>query len=45
MDEFQKNFGSFYEKVKAGTGGATGECLYYGFAVRENKVFCREGYR
>ena len=45
MAEFQKHFSSFYEKVKAGTGCGSGECLYYGFAIRENKVFCREGYR
>jgi quinol monooxygenase YgiN len=41
MDEFKKGFGDFYEKTRAGTA----ECLYYGFCVSGNKVFCREGYR
>ena len=40
MSEFQNNFESIYEKVKSGTK----DCLYYGFAICENKVFCREGY-
>jgi quinol monooxygenase YgiN len=41
MSEFQKGFNKFYENTKAGTN----ECLYYGFAVKDNQVFCREGYK
>merc|ERR1719169_273630 len=44
MDEFKAGFPAFYEKTKAGTF-ASGECLYYGFAIEGNKVFCREGYK
>lgn len=40
MDEFKSLFPKFYAGVRAGTD----ECLYYGFAVRGNQVFCREGY-
>jgi len=41
MVNFKKGFSTFYENTKAGTK----ECLYYGFAVQDNKVFCREGYK
>lgn len=41
MSEFQAGFQSFYECVKKGTK----ECLYYGFTVCENQVYCREGYK
>lgn len=41
MDEFKKGFATFYEGTKAGTK----ECLYYGFQVCGNKVYCREGYK
>jgi len=41
MDEFKKGFADFYTGTKAGTKA----CLYYGFAVCGNKVFCREGYK
>merc|ERR1719409_273764 len=41
MDEFKHGFNAFYEGTRAGTT----ECLYYGFAVCGNKVFCREGYK
>mmetsp|Transcript_61399 Transcript_61399/g.193475 ORF Transcript_61399/g.193475 Transcript_61399/m.193475 type:complete len:414 (+) Transcript_61399:92-1333(+) len=40
MDEFKAGFKDFYDAVKAGTRG----CIYFGFAVSGNKVFCREGY-
>ncbi|CAE8617371.1 unnamed protein product [Polarella glacialis] len=40
MDDFKAGFKGFYEGTKAGTK----ECLYYGFCVEGNKVFCREGY-
>merc|ERR1712159_287707 len=43
MDEFKAGFPAFYEHTKAGTA-ASGKCLYYGFAIDGNKVFCREGY-
>merc|ERR1712150_369854 len=41
MDLFKSGFEKFYSGTKAGTE----ECLYYGFAVRGNQVFCREGYK
>ncbi|CAE7816251.1 unnamed protein product [Symbiodinium sp. CCMP2456] len=41
MDEFKAGFPKFYEGTRAGTS----ECIYYGFCVHENKVFCREGYK
>jgi len=41
MEEFMAGFSKFYEKTKAGTK----ECLYFGFAVCGNKVYCREGYK
>lgn len=41
MEEFKAGFPKFYAGTKAGTT----ECLYYGFCVHENKVFCREGYK
>ena len=41
MDEFKRGFAAFYEGAKAGTD----ECLYYGFCVCGDKVFCREGYK
>jgi len=44
MDEFKKGFPQFYEHTKAGTA-ARGDCLYYGFAIEGNTVFCREGYK
>ena len=44
MDEFKAGFADFYKHTKEGTG-ASGECLYYGFAQEGNKIFCREGYR
>jgi len=40
MEEFKAGFGKFYEGTRAGTR----ECLYYGFAVEGNKVYCREAY-
>merc|ERR1712224_983146 len=43
MDEFKAGFPAFYEHTKAGTG-ASGQCLYYGFAIDGNKVHCRESY-
>ena len=44
MEEFKAGFPAFYEHTKRGTG-ASGECLYYGFAQEGNTVFCREGYK
>ncbi len=44
MDEFKAGFPAFYEHTRRGTG-ASGECLYYGFAQEGNTVFCREGYK
>ena len=44
MDEFKAGFADFYKHTKEGTG-ASGECLYYGFAQEGNTIFCREGYR
>jgi hypothetical protein len=41
MAEFKKGFGSFYK----GTRNGTKEVIYYGFAVCDNTVFCREGYK
>ena len=41
MEEFKAGFPAFYEATKAGTL-ASGNCLYYGFAVEGNTVFCRE---
>ena len=40
MDEFKAGFTMFYSATKDGTM----ECLYYGFAVAGDKVWCREGY-
>jgi len=40
MEAFKAGFSAFYE----GTYRGTSECLYYGFCVEGNKVFCREGY-
>ena len=45
MEEFQNLFVPFAERVKAGTGCGSEECLYHGFAIHENTVFCREGYK
>ena len=45
MEEFQNLFLPFAERVKAGTGCGSEECLYHGFAIHENTVFCREGYK
>merc|ERR1711966_87341 len=44
MDAFKAGFADFYKHTKEGTG-ASGECLYYGFAQEGNKIFCREGYK
>ena len=44
MDEFKAGFADFYKHTNEGTG-ASGECLYYGFAQEGNKIFCREGYK
>merc|ERR1711887_316429 len=44
MDAFKAGFADFYKHTKEGTG-ASGECLYYGFAQDGNKIFCREGYK
>jgi len=41
MDDFKAGFGDFYKFTKKGTKS----CLYYGFAVSGNKVFCRESYK
>merc|ERR1712224_378661 len=41
MDEFKAGFPDFYKGTKAGTK----DCLYYGFCVSGNQVFCREGYK
>merc|ERR1711879_758840 len=41
VDQFKSAFEKFYSGTKAGTE----ECLYYGFAVHGNEVFCREGYK
>ena len=41
--EFQAGFSKFYEATKAGQGAAG--CLYYGFAVAESTIYCREGYK
>ena len=40
MEEFKAGFEKFYTATKNGTK----ECLYYGFAVAGDKVWCREGY-
>jgi len=40
--EFQAGFSKFYNATKAGKG-ASG-CIYYGFGLHENSVYCREGY-
>ena len=44
MEEFKKDFSHFYRHTREGTM-MSGECLYYGFAMEGNTVFCREGYR
>lgn len=41
LDEFVALFGKFYE----GSRQATKERLYYGFAVLNQTVFCRQGYK
>ena len=43
MADFQAGFAKFYEGTMAGAGAAG--CLYYGFAVAGDRVYCREGYR
>jgi len=40
--EFKAGFSKFYDATKAGKGAAG--CLYYGFAVAEDSIYCREGY-
>ena len=40
MEEFKSVMKKFYSAAKKGTK----ECLYYGFAVAGDKVWCREGY-
>ena len=40
MEEFKAGFEKFYSATKKGTK----ECLYYGFAMAGDKVWCREGY-
>jgi len=44
MEEFKKGFAEFYTHTREGTL-ASGECLYYGFAIEGNTVYCREGYK
>lgn len=44
MQEFQQNFGHFYQATNQGTL-KNGGCLYYGFAIDGTTVFCREGYK
>merc|ERR1719230_2046390 len=39
MDEFKTGFLDFYNGVRTGTK----KCIYYGFGVSDNTVFCREG--
>merc|ERR1712216_695978 len=41
MDAFKAKFDDFMSATKSGTK----ECLYYGFCISGNKVFCREGYK
>lgn len=41
MEEFRSGFATFYEGTKKGSK----ECLYYGFQVCGNEVYCREGYK
>jgi len=41
MDDFKANFADFYKNTKKGTKS----CLYYGFAIAGNQVFCRESYK
>jgi len=41
MDEFKAGFPDFY----AGTKKGTKSCLYYGFSICGNTVFCRESYK
>jgi len=43
MADFQAGFEKFYTATKAGAG-ASG-CLYYGFAISGDSVYCREGYK
>jgi hypothetical protein len=40
LSAFTDAFPAFYAATKAGTD----KCLYYGFAISDNHVFCREGY-
>jgi len=42
MDEFKAGFPKFYAATKNGPGGAG--CLYYGFGIAGDTVYCREGY-
>ena len=44
LAEFKSHFAKFYECTKNGTGLGSKQCLYYGFAINGNNVFCREGY-
>ena len=44
LEEIKSYFAKCYEITRAGTG-ATGKCLYYGFAIYENTVLVREGYK
>lgn len=41
-DEFKAGFPKFYAATKGGKGAAG--CLYYGFAVGDESICCREGY-
>ena len=42
--EFKSGFAPFYEKTRNGTM-KNGQCLYYGFAIHGNTIYCREGYK
>jgi len=41
MGQFKSEFNNFYAGVRTGTE----TCMYYGFGVHGQQVFCREGYR
>jgi quinol monooxygenase YgiN len=41
MDAFKAGFVDFYKGTREGTKS----CIYYGFAISGNTVFCREGYK
>jgi hypothetical protein len=43
MSEFKSHFGKFYQHTINGTF-SNGPCLFYGFAISDDTVFCREGY-